>query len=60
MGRIAGRAAARALGLAAPPRPEDQAALRRARDFQAALWRIFAAPPPAAPADDVLACRCEG
>lgn len=58
-GRIAGRAAARALGLPAPERMADLAALDRVRRFQAALWRIFAAPPPGAPADAVLACRCE-
>ncbi|TPG59717.1 FAD-dependent oxidoreductase [Roseomonas nepalensis] len=59
MGRIAGRAAARALGLDAPARAADRAALDRARAFQAALWRLFRAPPPAAPPDDVIACRCE-
>jgi len=64
MGRIAGRDAARALGLTVPARaadpPADRAALGRARSFQTALWRIFAAPPPDAPGDAVIACRCEG
>ncbi|WP_431267410.1 2Fe-2S iron-sulfur cluster-binding protein [Dankookia sp. P2] len=43
-GRLAGLAAARDLGLAAPDDAAARAALRRALDFQAALWRIFAAP----------------
>jgi glycine/D-amino acid oxidase-like deaminating enzyme len=59
MGRIAGRAAARALGLPAPARPADLVALGRARAFQSALWRLFRAPPPTAPEDAVIACRCE-
>lgn len=60
-GRLAGLAAARDLGFAAP---EDAAArqdLARALAFQRALWRIFAAPPfdPAAIADATIVCRCE-
>ncbi len=58
-GRAAGLAAARTLGLPAPPPP--RAALRRAERFQRALWRAFAAPPPdpAALPDGVILCRCE-
>ena len=60
-GRLAGLAAARDLGFAAPDDPAARAALRRALDFQAALWRIFAAPPfdIAAVADGTILCRCE-
>lgn len=58
-GRAAGLAAARALGLAAPPLP--RAALRRAERFQSVLWAAFAAPPPdpADLPDDTVLCRCE-
>jgi len=58
-GRAAGLAAARALGLAAPPPP--RAALRRAERFQRVLWATFAAPPPdpADLPDDAVVCRCE-
>ncbi len=61
-GTLAGRAAARGLGLAGPGR---EAALRRAltrhERFQAALWRLFDAPHPAlVRADDTtIVCRCE-
>lgn len=60
-GRLAGLAAARELGLAAP---EDGAARRdlaRALGFQRALWRIFAAPAfdASAIADPTILCRCE-
>ncbi|MEO3475785.1 FAD-dependent oxidoreductase [Roseomonas sp. CAU 1739] len=60
-GRLAGLAAAREIGLAAP---EDAAAtqtLDRALTFQRALWRVFAAPAfdPAAIADATIICRCE-
>ena len=60
-GRLAGLAAARDLGLAAPDDPAARVALRRALDFQAALWRIFAAPPfdVAAIAETTILCRCE-
>ncbi|TDH63401.1 FAD-dependent oxidoreductase [Dankookia rubra] len=60
-GRLAGLAAARDLGLVAPDDPAARAALRRALDFQAALWRIFAAPPfdIAAVGDSTILCRCE-
>ncbi|TDG32113.1 FAD-dependent oxidoreductase [Paracraurococcus ruber] len=60
-GRLAGLAAARDLGCAAPDDAATRAELRRARDFQAALWRVFA--PPAfdvgAIADATVVCRCE-
>ena len=58
-GRAAGLAAARALGLAAPPPP--RAALRRAERFQRALRAAYAAPPPdpALLPDEALVCRCE-
>ena len=60
-GRLAGLAAARDLSFPAPNDPAARAALHRALDFQAALWRIFAAPPfdVAAIADDTILCRCE-
>ncbi|MGH7104286.1 MAG: FAD-dependent oxidoreductase [Acetobacteraceae bacterium] len=60
-GRLAGLAAARDLGLAAPA---DAAALRRldrAVSFQRALWRLF--PPPRCDLqhidDETIICRCE-
>ncbi|TNC06427.1 FAD-dependent oxidoreductase [Methylobacterium terricola] len=61
-GALAGRAAARRLGLAVPG--SDDALLRRgarARAFQDALWRLFAAPAPGlSRADDAtILCRCE-
>lgn len=60
-GRLAGLAAARDLGLAAPEDARAKQDLARALAFQAALWRIFAAPPfePAAIADTTTICRCE-
>lgn len=60
-GRLAGLAAARDLGLAAPEDPAARGALRRALDFQAALWTLFAAPPfdIAAIPDHTVICRCE-
>ena len=59
-GRAAGLAAARALGLLAPPPP--RAALRRAERFQRALWAAYdvPAPDPADLPDDTVVCRCEG
>lgn len=59
-GRIAGLAAARALGAGAPHPP--RAGLRRARHFQRALATAFAAPPPTPTTlpDTVVVCRCEG
>jgi NAD(P)H-nitrite reductase large subunit len=61
-GTLAGKAAAKALGLASLAR-EARAArdLARHRRFQRALWRVFAAPPydPALATADTLVCRCE-
>jgi glycine/D-amino acid oxidase-like deaminating enzyme len=60
-GRLAGLAAARELGFAAPDDPASRAALARALAFQDALWRVFA--PPAFDATEVtdatIVCRCE-
>jgi glycine/D-amino acid oxidase-like deaminating enzyme len=60
-GRLAGLAAARDLGLAAPPDPAAQAGLARALAFQDALRALY---PPPAPRldllrDDTIVCRCE-
>ena len=44
-GRLAGLAAARELGFAAPADAAARGALARAEAFQDALWRVFAAPP---------------
>jgi D-hydroxyproline dehydrogenase subunit alpha len=57
-GRLAGLAAAREIGLRAPPDRSTQRALVRAEAFQAALWRLFAAPPVVI-ADETIICRCE-
>jgi glycine/D-amino acid oxidase-like deaminating enzyme len=57
-GRLAGLAAARELGFTAPPDAAARAALTRAESFQAALWRVYAAPPPTI-ADATMVCRCE-
>lgn len=59
-GRIAGLAAARALGARTPHPP--RAGLSRARQFQRALAVAFAAPPPTPTTlpDTVVICRCEG
>ena len=60
-GRLAGLAAARELGLAAPRDPAAEAALARALAFQDALRLLF--PPPALRLDllrdDIVVCRCE-
>lgn len=60
-GRLAGLAAAREAGFAAPDDARARAELARALAFQRALWRIFAAPPfdAAAIADGTIVCRCE-
>ena len=60
-GRLAGLAAARDLGLAAPEDRWTRLALRRALTFQAALWRVFPLPPVDAGtiADETIVCRCE-
>lgn len=60
-GRLAGLAAARDLGHAAPDDPTARTDLARARAFQAALWRIFAPPRFDIDAieDETILCRCE-
>lgn len=60
-GRLAGLAAARDLGLTAPEDHGTRRALRRARTFQDALWRMFPLPPvdPGSIADATIVCRCE-
>ncbi|MBT2324007.1 FAD-dependent oxidoreductase [Variovorax paradoxus] len=60
-GTLAGVAAARNLGLLAPPPPEVLGRLRQAERFQQALWSLYQAPPAtlAAVPDDTLLCRCE-
>ncbi len=60
-GRLAGLAAARDLGLAAPDEPATRATLARALAFQDALWRLFRAPRlrPGSLPDETIVCRCE-
>ncbi len=60
-GRLAGLAAARELGFAAPEDAAARRALARALAFQDALWRVFAPPAfdPAALTDATIVCRCE-
>ncbi len=58
-GRIAGRAAARDLGLAAPIEPELAQQVARAQTFQDALWTLFLPPGPNLLADTTIVCRCE-
>jgi glycine/D-amino acid oxidase-like deaminating enzyme len=60
-GRLAGLAAARDLGFAAPEDGETRKALRRAVTFQDALWRLFPLPPVRADEIDneTIVCRCE-
>lgn len=58
-GTVAGSAAARRLGFAAPEPRAAQRALARARRFQHRLWPLYAAPAPAAPPPETLLCRCE-
>ncbi|HEY0182641.1 MAG TPA: FAD-dependent oxidoreductase [Rhodopila sp.] len=57
-GRLAGLAAARDLGFPATADRSAQRVLLRARRFQDALWRVFAAPPLPI-ADATVVCRCE-
>ncbi|MGD0105233.1 MAG: FAD-dependent oxidoreductase, partial [Rhodopila sp.] len=57
-GRLAGLAAAREIGFNAPADAAAHTALKRAETFQAALWRLFAAPPIAIE-DATIVCRCE-
>jgi glycine/D-amino acid oxidase-like deaminating enzyme len=60
-GRLAGLAAARELGFAAPEDAPARAALARAVAFQDALWRVFAPPAfrPEEVTDATIVCRCE-
>jgi glycine/D-amino acid oxidase-like deaminating enzyme len=60
-GRLAGLAAARDLGHAAPEDPKAGRQLQRALLFQDALWRVFPSAPvdPASIADATIVCRCE-
>jgi glycine/D-amino acid oxidase-like deaminating enzyme len=60
-GRLAGLAAARELGFAAPDDPAARAELHRALAFQEALWALFRTPSfdAAALADSTVVCRCE-
>ena len=60
-GRLAGLAAGRELGFAAPDEPATRAALRRALAFQGALWTLFRPPRlhPDTLTDETVVCRCE-
>ncbi|MGG5821820.1 FAD-dependent oxidoreductase [Falsiroseomonas sp. HW251] len=60
-GRLAGLAAARDLGRAAPEEPQTRRALSRAIAFQDALWRMFEVPgfDVTQVADETVICRCE-
>lgn len=60
-GRIAGRAAASALGYPVEPSGADQQELDRHRRFQHWLWRLYAPAPLAhsTTPDDTILCRCE-
>ncbi len=49
---------AETLGAVPRPRPELRR-LARARRFQAALWRLFDAPPRGTVPEDAIVCRCE-
>jgi D-hydroxyproline dehydrogenase subunit alpha len=57
-GRLAGLAAAREIGFAAPADRAARRALVRAEAFQDALWRLFAVPPVTV-VDEAIVCRCE-
>ena len=58
-GRIAGAAAARDLGLAAPADTKSAHEVAQAQLFQDALWTLFRPPGPELLADDTIVCRCE-
>ncbi len=60
-GRLAGLAAARDLGHAAPEDRGTRQALRRGLAFQNALWQMFPLPPvdPDLISDATIVCRCE-
>jgi glycine/D-amino acid oxidase-like deaminating enzyme len=58
-GRLAGLAAARELGYAAPRDARSAADLARTLRFQDALWRLYPPVPLPTLADDTIVCRCE-
>jgi len=58
-GQAAGAAAAADLGFGAGKRAGDRTEQDRAKRFQAALWRMFAAPPPPPLDGATIVCRCE-
>ncbi|WP_322103304.1 FAD-dependent oxidoreductase [Paraburkholderia sp. J41] len=62
-GALTGMAVAAALGYGVSARAKAEAAraLGKARQFQAALWTLYASPlaRPEAPCGDTLICRCE-
>lgn len=58
-GRIAGLAAARALGLRAPADAGAVDDVVRGQAFQDALWTLFRPPGPEVLADATIVCRCE-
>jgi len=58
-GRLAGLAAARDLGFAAPDDAGARTDLRRALSFQAALWRLYPPVPLPCMPDETIVCRCE-
>jgi glycine/D-amino acid oxidase-like deaminating enzyme len=58
-GRLAGLAAARDLGFAAPVDAAAVALLERAERFQLALWTLFRPAGLGAVADETVVCRCE-
>jgi glycine/D-amino acid oxidase-like deaminating enzyme len=60
-GRLAGLAAARELGRAAPAEPETRRAVVAAIAFQDALWRLFRVPgfDAATLPNETIICRCE-
>ena len=60
-GEVAAAAICRDLGRAVVRPTEAETALGRARQFQAALWRLFQAPPFETDtiADAAIVCRCE-
>lgn len=57
-GEITGIAALHHLGRAGAV-GDAPARLTQAKQFQFALWQLYAAPPRPLPADDVILCRCE-
>ena len=58
-GWLAGQAAAGELGDAVAPDARALRDVRKAEQFQAALWTLFRPPAPEAIADDTIVCRCE-